>query len=73
MASLSPQKDWYMNYDLGVRTINVFKNEQDTVFDEAMRDAFVRMIENKQAKRSKKAKSVLMMHWLRSKENHLKI
>ena len=59
MASLSPQKDWYMNYDLGVRTINVFKNEQDTVFDEAMRDAFVRMIENKQAKRSKKAKSVL--------------
>ena len=59
MASLSPQKDWYMNYDLGVRTINVFMNEQDTVFDDAMRDAFVQMIENPKAKRSEKSKQNL--------------
>lgn len=59
MASLSPQKDWYMNYDLGVRTINVFMNHQDSVFDADMRQAFVDMIENPQAKRSEKAKKIL--------------
>ncbi len=36
MASLSPQKDWYMNYDLGVRTIDVFINAQDQVFSPEM-------------------------------------
>ena len=48
-----------MNYDLGVRTINVFLNEQDTDFDDAMRDAFVQMIEDPKAKRSKKSKENL--------------
>jgi hypothetical protein len=59
MASLSPQKDWYMNYDLGVRTINVVMNHQDSVFDADMRQAFVDMIENKQAKRTATRKKEL--------------
>jgi len=59
MASLSPQKDWYMNYDLGVRTIEIVMNQQDTVFDADMRQAFVDMIENKDAKRSAKSKKEL--------------
>ena len=59
MASLSPQKDWYMNYDLGVRTVEIVMNQQDTVFDADMRQAFVDMIENKDAKRSAKSKKEL--------------
>ena len=44
MAALSPQKDWYINYDLGVRTIDVFINAQDQVFSPAMAKAMRQMI-----------------------------
>lgn len=33
MAALSPQKDWFMNADLGRRVIDTYKNQQDQVFD----------------------------------------
>ena len=34
MAALSPQKDWYMNYDLGIRTIDALgKIQPDDVFN----------------------------------------
>ena len=29
-AALSPQKDWYMNYDLGIRTIDAYNQIQPT-------------------------------------------
>ena len=34
MAALSPEKDWYMNYDLGIRTIDAYNQIQPTdIFD----------------------------------------
>ena len=45
MASLSPQKDWYMNYDLGIRTIDSYTKIQPTdEFTKPMATAFRRMI-----------------------------
>lgn len=49
MAALSPQKDWYMNYDLGVRTIDVFMNAQDQVFSPKMAKQMRAMIEKQSA------------------------
>ena len=45
MAALSPQQDWYMNYDIGIRVIDTFLNRQNDVFDTEMENAFLRMIE----------------------------
>ena len=45
MAALSPQKDWYMNYDLGIRTIDALgKIQPDDVFNKDMAKAYRRMI-----------------------------
>ena len=45
MASLSPQKDWYMNYDLGIRTIDAYTKIKPTdLFTKEMATAFRRMI-----------------------------
>jgi len=49
MAALSPQKDWYMNYDLGVRTIDVFMNAQDLVFSPEMAEQMRAMIKKQSA------------------------
>ena len=37
MASLSPQKDWYQNADLGDRAIDIIKNAQGATFSPEMR------------------------------------
>ncbi len=45
MAALSPQKDWYMNYDLGIRTIDALgKIQPGDVFNKDMAKAYRRMI-----------------------------
>jgi hypothetical protein len=36
MAVLSPQMDWFRNLSLGERVINIYKNNQDSLFDEKM-------------------------------------
>ena len=37
MAVLSPQKDWFQNVSLAMRTIDIYKTKQDKVFDKKMR------------------------------------
>ena len=54
MAALSPQKDWYMNYDLGVRTIDVFINAQDQVFSPEMAKAMRQMIKAQKSAEQRK-------------------
>jgi hypothetical protein len=44
MAALSPQQDWYMNYDIGIRVIDTFVNKQDEVFSPEMVTAFRQMM-----------------------------
>jgi len=39
MASLSPQKDWFMNVSLAERVLDVFTNNQDTIWTPEMEDA----------------------------------
>ena len=40
MAALSPQKDWYMNYDLGIRTLDAYNQIKPTdIFDKNMASA----------------------------------
>ena len=46
MAALSPQQDWYMNYDIGVRVIDTFANSQNEVFSPEMEAAMQRFIDN---------------------------
>lgn len=36
MAVLSPQMDWFRNLSLGERVIDIYKNNQDSLFDEKM-------------------------------------
>jgi hypothetical protein len=50
MAVLSPQQDWYMNYDIGVRVIDTYLNQQDAVFGEAEQAAFQKMIDETEAR-----------------------
>jgi hypothetical protein len=38
MAVLSPQKDWFQNVSLAMRTIDIYKTKQDKVFDKKMRE-----------------------------------
>ena len=50
MAALSPQKDWYMNYDLGIRTLDAYNRIKPTdIFDKKMASAFRRMIKKQNA------------------------
>ena len=50
MAALSPQKDWYMNYDLGIRTLDAYNQIKPTdIFDKKMASAFRRMIKKQNA------------------------
>jgi hypothetical protein len=38
MAVLSPQKDWFQNVSLAMRTIDIYKTQQNKVFDKKMRE-----------------------------------
>lgn len=55
-ASLSPQQDWYVNYDIGMRTIDIFKNHQDTPFGDTEYKAFTKWISAKHKSGKKKGK-----------------
>ena len=55
MAALSPQQDWYMNYDIGIRVIDTFLNRQNDVFDTEMENAFLRMIEKQTTRNNRKS------------------
>lgn len=46
-AALSPQQDWYVNYDIGMRAIDIYFNQQDTVFDETLHKNFRAWINRK--------------------------
>ncbi len=46
-AALSPQQDWYVNYDIGMRAIDIYFNQQDTVFDETLHKNFRTWINRK--------------------------
>ena len=46
MAALSPQQDWYMNYDIGVRVIDTFTKAQNEVFSPDMEAAMQRFMDN---------------------------
>ena len=46
MAALSPQQDWYMNYDIGVRVIDTFAKAQNEVFSPDMEAAMQRFMDN---------------------------
>lgn len=37
MAVLSPQMDWFRNLSLGKRVIDIYKNQQDSLFDSKMK------------------------------------
>jgi hypothetical protein len=36
LASLSPQKDWFMNVDLARRMLDIYKDQSGFAFDKAM-------------------------------------
>jgi hypothetical protein len=38
MAVLSPQMDWFRNLSLGKRVIDIYKNNQESLFDSKMKD-----------------------------------
>jgi DNA repair protein RadC len=42
LAVFSPQKDWFMNVALAERMMNVWRNHQDTIFDDAMAAQYIR-------------------------------
>ena len=49
-ASLSPQQDWYVNYDIGMRLMDIYVNHQDTAFDDATYKRFTNYINAKNKK-----------------------
>ena len=60
LAALSPQLDWFLNYELGRRVIDIHETQQDTVFEGAVWDAaqdFVNNMSNK-TKRNKADKAL---------------
>jgi hypothetical protein len=57
-ASLSPQQDWYVNYDIGMRTIDIFVNHQDTVFDDGVYNDFTNWIHAKYPSGKNKGKFI---------------
>jgi len=42
LAVFSPQKDWFMNVALAQRTMEIWTNDQDTVFSREMADQYVK-------------------------------
>lgn len=44
MSALSPGLDWYVNYDIGVRLLDIHKNHQDTVFGDAEYKAAMKFV-----------------------------
>lgn len=57
-ASLSPQQDWYVNYDIGMRTIDIFVNHQDTVFDDGIYNDFTTWVHGKYPSGKNKGKFI---------------
>ena len=53
-ASLSPQKDWFMNADLGKRVLSILSTKQDVPFSEKMLDVAI----NGYVKNGKKIKGI---------------
>ena len=49
-ASLSPQQDWYVNYDIGMRLMDIYVNHQDTAFDDVTYKRFTNYINAKNKK-----------------------
>lgn len=47
MAALSPQKDWFMNADLGRRVIDTWSTQSDTVFDGPILEKALELFDNK--------------------------
>ena len=41
LAVLSPQKDWFMNVDLARRVMSIYREQQNSVFDQSMADRIV--------------------------------
>ena len=41
LAALSPQKDWFMNVDLARRTLDIMRDQQETVFTQEMADFII--------------------------------
>lgn len=55
MAVLSPQMDWFRNLSLGKRVIDIYKNQQDTLFDSKMKS----WVENSSSGTGKNKKPLL--------------
>ena len=45
LASLSPQKDWFMNVDLARRMLDIYKDQSDFAFDKAMAKKYIQLFE----------------------------
>ena len=56
MAVLSPQMDWFRNLSLGKRVIDIYKNQQDTLFDSKMKS----WVENSSSGTGKNKKPLLL-------------
>ena len=46
MSALSPGLDWYVNYDIGVRLLDIYTNHQDTVFGDSEYSAAMKFVNN---------------------------
>jgi len=46
MSALSPGLDWYVNYDIGVRLLDIYTNHQDTVFGNAEFESAMKFVNN---------------------------
>ena len=46
MSALSPGLDWYVNYDIGVRLLDIYTNHQDTVFGDSAYSAAMKFVNN---------------------------
>ena len=45
LASLSPQKDWFMNVDLARRMLDIYKDQSNFAFDKAMAKKYIQLFE----------------------------
>jgi hypothetical protein len=45
LASLSPQKDWFMNVDLARRMLDIYKDQSGFAFDKAMAKKYIQLFE----------------------------
>jgi hypothetical protein len=57
MSALSPGLDWYVNYDIGVRLLDIYTNHQDTVFGDAETAAAMQFVNNIKAKTPRQVKN----------------